>query len=241
MRRGYKGLYIDDVNMIRRVALGSGQEVTPISPRTGRPISRRAWRRSVARFTRQIRRALPRAELVHNMIWFAPRPRDRYSRMQVRSANVVGLERGVNDDGLGGYGGPFALTKFLRYVDWLHRRGKRVLFDENAGNEQQREYGLAGYLLTNAGRDLLASEPGTDPDGSLHDYGLDLGAANGRRYLWKGLLRRDFERGVVLLNRPAHPTRTVRVTPALRSSGDAQSAATVTVPPWGGAVLAKPR
>ena len=60
VKRGYAGLYLDNVNLIRRVALSNNKEVVPRSRRSKRRISNAVWRRTVARFTRQIRRALPR-------------------------------------------------------------------------------------------------------------------------------------------------------------------------------------
>ena len=240
MRRGYKGLYIDDVNMIRRVGDGTGREVTPFSPRTGKSISRRKWRRAVARFTRQIRRALPRAELVHNLIWFSPRPRDRVSRMQIRSADIIGLERGVNDAGLTPGGGPFGLNTYLRYVDWLHAQGRPVLFDENAPSLPQQDYGLAGYFLINDGRDYLASEPHTSPDANWRPYAVRLGAPHGPRYSWRGLLRRYFANGVVLLNGPGQAQRTVTLERALASGQNQPPAQQITPGAASGAVLVQP-
>lgn len=239
-RRGYPGFYIDDVNMIRRVGVGSGREVVPRSPRTGRRISKRAWRRAVARFTRQIRRGLPRSELVHNVIWFSPKPRGRLARAQVASADVIALERGVNDAGLTGGGGQFGLTTFLRYVDWLQRRGKRTMFDESAPSPTQREYGLAGYFLVNRGGDLFASEPYTNPDNLWRGYRVQLGAPKGPRRRWKGLLRRRFANGLVLLNQPGKRTRTVRLGGGFRTA-DGREVSSVTLGAANGAVLVRSR
>ena len=80
VRRGYKGLYLDNVNLIRRVSYGTGQEVVPRSPRSRRRISGVAWRRAIARFTRQIRRSLRRTEIAHNVIWFAPGAKGKWGR-----------------------------------------------------------------------------------------------------------------------------------------------------------------
>lgn len=238
-RRGYRGIYIDDVNMIRRVGSGSGREITPISPRSHRAIGMRAWRRAVSRFTRQIRRAVPRLELVHNVIWFSPHPRDRYSRTEVRSADVIALERGVNDAGLTGGGGKFGLTTFLRYVDWLHSRRRSVMFDEDAPDATRRDYGLAGYLLINDGGDFLASEPGNTPSRWWSGYEVQLGAPGGRRYRSRGLLRRDFANGFVLLNQPGHRTQTVDLGGSYQKPGGRGRVSTVTLGPATGAVLVK--
>jgi hypothetical protein len=117
----------------------------------------------VARYTRQIRRSIRGPEIVHNVIWYARKPRDRWSRMQLRASNVIGVERGVNDAGLTGDDGRFALTTFLAYVDWIHRQRRGVLFDEEVMNATSREYGLAGYLLVNAGGDFLRACPTRAP------------------------------------------------------------------------------
>ncbi len=45
---------------------------------------------------------------MHNVIWFAPGSKDRLTRIQMRSANVIALERGINDPGLTGGRGPSA-------------------------------------------------------------------------------------------------------------------------------------
>jgi len=42
----------------------------------------------------------------------------------------------------------------------------------------------------------------TAPDSFWPGYELAIGAASGPRYTWRGLLRRDFECGTVLLNQP---------------------------------------
>src|SRR5436190_18301726 len=49
LRHGYRGIFIDDVNMLLRVADGSERGVVPIDPRTGSSMSLAAWRRYVAR------------------------------------------------------------------------------------------------------------------------------------------------------------------------------------------------
>ena len=58
-RRGYSGIFIDDVNMLMRVANGSGAFVRPFDPRTLAPMTDADWRRYVAEFTDQIEAALP--------------------------------------------------------------------------------------------------------------------------------------------------------------------------------------
>ena len=50
---------------------------------------------------------------------------------------------------------------------------------------------------------------GTPSDWWSAGYDLELGAPLGPRYSWEGLLRRDFERGIALVNQPDTSTRTV--------------------------------
>ena len=71
LSHGYKGLWIDDSNLVFRVGDGNGNFVSPRDPRTGRAMTEDAWQGYVAGFLQQIRSALPNAELVHNSIWFA--------------------------------------------------------------------------------------------------------------------------------------------------------------------------
>src|SRR3954451_3738521 len=68
---GYRGLWIDDVNMLLQVGDGSGRLVAPQDPRTGRAMTEADWRRYMATFMEQIRAAFPAQEIVHNVIWFA--------------------------------------------------------------------------------------------------------------------------------------------------------------------------
>jgi hypothetical protein len=241
VRRGYKGLYLDNVNLIRRTALGTGQEVMPSSPRSRRRITGAAWRRAIARFTRQIRRSLRRTEIAHNVIWFAPGAKGKWGRMQTRSANVITLERGVNDAGLTGGRGPFGLSTFLRFADWVHRNRRGVLFWEHANTQARRNYGLAGYFMINNGRDMIASEGASNPSDWWQGYAVRLGRPRGKRHRWKGLIRRNFQRGIALMNEPGQPVRTVALPRALDTADRRTRLSSVTLGPADGIVLANPR
>ena len=115
---------------------------------------------------------------------------------------MVNLERGVNDDGLRGGNGRFGLEKFLAHVDWLHARDLRVVFDADAGGDRAREYGLAAYFLISSGGDGLGNESGGTPAEWWPGYDVSLGPDLGPRYAWNGLIRRDFQYGMVLVNEP---------------------------------------
>ncbi len=240
VRRGYRSVFIDEVNMIRRVGTGTGRELAPYSPYLRKKITVRRWRTAVAGFTRQIRRSLPkRVRIVHNVIWFAPGQKDRLTRMQMRAASVVALERGVNDAGLTGGSGFFGVRNFLNYVSFIHKLKRPVIFIEEAANPDARSYGLAGYLLINNGRDFLSSDPFGEPDKFWPGYRTGLGKAKGGRYRWRGLIRRNFERGIVLLNEPQAPSRTVALGGTYRQVGTSTPQSSVTLGAASGAVLVR--
>ncbi len=242
VRRGYKTIYIDDVNMIRRVSDGNGKELTPYSPYKRKTVSRHAWRVYVARFTRQIRRALPRTKLVHNVIWFAPSSKDRLTRIQMRSANVISLERGINDPGLTGGRGYFGLRNYLNYASFIHRLRRAVLFDEEAPSDETRDYGLAGYFLINNGRDYFGSSPSGNPDRFFPGYRVQLGKpTSGRKRLRGGLFRRTFQNGVVLLNEPQAGTKTVALKGNYRTADGRAVGSSITLAASRGAVLVRSR
>ena len=102
---GYRGLFVDDVNLEQRTGNGQGQQVAPVDRSTGQPMSAASWRAYMAEFMAEIRAALPNAEIVHNALWFANSDagtNDPSIRREIESANYVLLERGVNDSGLTG-------------------------------------------------------------------------------------------------------------------------------------------
>jgi Hypothetical glycosyl hydrolase family 15 len=197
----YRGLFIDDVNLEFRVSDGAGTDVIPRDPRTGTAMREADWRRYMAEFTEQIRAAMPNKEIVHNALWFTGTT-DAYVRRQIDASTHVELERGVNDPGLTGGGGQFGYETFLEYIDWLHARGKGVILDSYADNRDEMEYELASYFLISTERDSVGSSWQTAPGDWWSGYEVALGAPRGKRYSWRGLLRRDFEGGFVIVNQP---------------------------------------
>src|SRR4051812_34343045 len=179
MAAGYRGLWIDDVNMDMRVGNGNGDDADPIDRRTGRPMTYDDWRRYMAEFTEQIRAALPNALILHNSIWFAggdARQSDPYIRREIASANLINLERGVNDDGLTGGNGEWSLNAFLGYVDTVHQLGGHVVIDGVDSAPQPRLYSLASYFLVSTGGDGVGA-PGVTPDSWWSGYDVQLGDA----------------------------------------------------------------
>ena len=113
-RQGYRGLFVDDVNMtLARVANGNGQPVAPIDPRTGAADDGGAtgatrWRPSSSRSGRPSRP--PRSSTTRSG---SSATTTRAVQRQLLSADLVSLERGVNDAGLRGGSGPFGFESFL--------------------------------------------------------------------------------------------------------------------------------
>jgi hypothetical protein len=210
LAKGYKGIWLDDVNLQFQVSNGDGQTQPPIDPRTHQSMSYTQWKAYIAGFASQIRNALPNAKILHNNIWFAGGPQrdaDPSVIKEIQAADYINCERGVNDPGLTGGDGNWSVNAFLAFVDRVHSRGKHVIFDEY---NQNGEYGLAGYFLISNGGDGIGNHE-TTPNNWWKGYEANLGSAKGNRYSWKGLLRRDFTDGMVLLSVPGTPTTTVQL------------------------------
>jgi Hypothetical glycosyl hydrolase family 15 len=223
----YRGIFVDDVNLEPRVSDGKGDQRMPIDQRTGRTMTEADWRRYVAEFTERIRAAMPDKEIVHNALWFAGHD-DQFVRRQLEAASHIEVERGVNDPGLTGGGGPFGYETLLRHIDWLHARGKGVILDSYADTRPEVEYELASYFLVANGNDGVGLSWHTAPGDWWPGYDVRLGAPLGERYEWRGLLRRDFESGFVLVNQPGRAPASVDLGPgAFDPAGEARAAVTL--------------
>jgi len=202
--RGYRGIWVDDVNLAWRVSDGEGDHVQPVNPRTGRLMTLDEWQSGFATFMEEIRAAFPDIEIAHNSIWYA----DDFDKpaivRQIEAADYINLERGATDSGLESGSGRWGFERFLSFVDAVHARGRGVIFMDYGTSERQREYGLAAWFLISSGIDLMSSNQlhWSAPGYFWPGYELDLQQALGPRYQWQGLLRRDFRCGIVLLNQP---------------------------------------
>jgi hypothetical protein len=234
----YRGLFVDDVNMELAVSNGNGENVAPIDPRTGKAMTLTDWRRYMAEFMEQIsaavRAAHPGIEVVHNAIWFDGHS-DPSIQRALLTADTQNLERGVNDDFHDGHG-QFALSTFFDHIDWLHARGTGVVLDSYADTQDAAEYNLAAYFLVATERDGFRTNYRTTPGDWWSAYDLDLGKPRGARRTWNGLLRRDFERGYVLVNLPGGAPKTVNL-PAGTTGPDGSARAKVTLPAASGRVV----
>ncbi len=207
---GYRGIFVDDVNFAFNVGNGAGNHVDPLDPRTGRAMTRESWQRYFAEFMEQLRAELPaHAEIVQNQVYFHAGVSNPYVRRAIDAATHLELERGVNDSGIRGGGGQFGFETVLGWIDYAHSRGKGVIHDIQV--DWGREYALAVYFLAANGRDAIGMDNGGLPDAWWRGWQTDLGAPLGGRYAWNGVLRRDFERGSVLVNQPDRPTRVLHL------------------------------
>ncbi len=242
LRHGYKGLFVDDVNMEFRVSDGQGQEIAPIDPRTGKAMTFADWRRYTAEFVEEITAAVraldPAIEIAHNPIWFSGHT-DPYVRRALLAADTINLERGINDDKQPG-SGRYAFSTFMQHIDWLHEHGKGVVLDSYTDTQEGAEYNLAAYFLVATERDGVRTDYRHVPDDWWSAYDVDLGGPKGPRYTTpEGLVRRDFTDGYVLVNPPGQPTRTLTL-PAGTAAADGTPRASVTLPASSGRVLVTP-
>lgn len=209
LSRGYKGIFIDDVNLVMDLTDGSNR-ITPIDPKTGMPMTQQAWEKYFADFLTEVRQAFPKAEICHNAIWFAGNAdpsKDPYLAQQIKAADYINFERGFADSGLTGDNSFWSIQNEFRLIDAIHSMGKKIIAEQYDFDGQ---FSLASYFLINNGNDLFANNAIT-PNNWPALYDVNLGSAQGARYNWSGLIRRDFANGMALINPPGQPTVTVRL------------------------------
>jgi Hypothetical glycosyl hydrolase family 15 len=211
---GYQGIHIDDVNLAWRLSDRTGSRVTPLNPRTGAELTLDEWRSDVVDLIERVRDEFPDTQIMHNSIWFADSPgfEDPYVDRQIAAADVIMLERGANDAGLVQSDGEYGFGSFVEFIDRVHRLGANVLLlDQSATTEREQVFNLATGLLVNDGGDFVSTQAYDQmaPESLWSGFQTDLGTALGPYTEQDGIWRREFERGVVVLNEPDRDTRTV--------------------------------
>ena len=222
--------------MEMRVSNGAGQDVRPIDPRTGAPMTDANWRRYIAEFCEAIRAGLPTTQITHNALWWMDQS-DPYVQREIKSADTIELERGFNDGGLTQGGGTFGYETFMNHIDWLHSLGKTIVSEPYNLNSAKREYEMASLYLVKAANDAISSDYQADPTNWWSGWQTDLGAPKGNRYQWNGLWRRDFANGFVLTNEPGSPSRTAQLGGTYTRLSTGGQVSSVTLGASSGAVL----
>ncbi len=236
--KGYRGVFVDDVNMVMEVGNGNEESVAPIDRSTGQPMTPEVWRGYMARFMQEVRAQLPGTEIVHNAIWCAAEHAGTANaniRAEIESANYIFLERGANDSGLTGGEGQYSLKAFLSFVDQVHAVGRGVVMDGTSSTPQGLTYNLANYFLVSGGDDAVSGDAQT-PENWWSGWSVELGEALGPRYAWNHLTRRDFAGGMVLVNAPGEPTQTIALPTPMRDA-EGVTVSSVTLGPGSGAIL----
>ena len=233
---GYKGMWIDDVNLPVRCTDGttdaSGNYVTVLP----QGWTADTWASNMANFMRLIRVSLPQtAILMHNAIWTAGGAAlSAIVKAQIAACDFFYLERGISDPGLTGGTGPYSLTNWFSFIDKLHAEDTPVAMGEKS--IATMEYSIAGLLMIALDGDMIGfwDQPLAAPWPAL--LGLDLGDAKGLRIHSGGLWSRQFTRGAVYLNEPGTVTTTITLPqPAWDISG--REIAAITLGPGQGKVV----
>lgn len=202
----YAGIFLDDVNMDFRIGNATGMFVNPIDPRTGTIMTETNWRAYMAGLTRMIRTMYPMREIAHNSIYWAggaSADLEPSVSAQLAAADWVNLERWVTDSGITAGAGRYGWQTIMSYIDRRHAAGTQIICEgEGEADATQAEYALASYWMINNGGDILASTYRTNPDSWWAGWNVRLGVPTSRRYQWKGLWRRDFTAGIVLVREP---------------------------------------
>ena len=207
LSHGYKGIFIDDVNLVMNLTDGTNQ-LTPIDNSTGLPMTQQAWEKYVADFLTEVRHAFPSIEICHNAIWFAGQAdpaHDPYLAQQIKAANYINFERGFADSGLTGDDGFWSIQNLFRLTDAIHNLGGNIVAEQYDFDGQ---FSLASYFLVGNGSDLFANDS-VSPNNWPGIYDVNLGNALAPRYTWNRLIRRDFANGIVLVNPPGQASVTV--------------------------------
>ncbi|HNZ57648.1 MAG TPA: hypothetical protein PKL58_09855, partial [Methylophilaceae bacterium] len=93
-----------------------------------------------------------------------------------------------------------------------HAHGTNVLYFAYGTTQTACEYNLASYFLTSTGKDGTTCLYANAPDNWWKGYDVALGNPVGERSkLANGVLRRNYENGVVLVNQPGAPAVTTNL------------------------------
>jgi len=205
---GLRGLYIDDVTMTRRTYLSWGSSATPRDPRTNATMTEANWQRYMADFMVAVRAAFPAAEIVHDVLWHKGDAGADIAR-ELSAASHLAIEKGFNDPLITGGAGTYGFRTLTAFVERRQAAGQGVILDAPTDTAAGITFGLANLLLLDTGALALGNDLWTAPGRFWPAYNVNLGAPSGPRTSWSGVSRRDFARGVVLVNEPGMTSRTL--------------------------------
>ena len=244
LRPQHRGVFVDDVNFDRLVCSDVGAAcsaaVTPVGA-DGRAVTAERWQVAMARFMRDIREAFPGKEIVHNQRYLQAgglsggMPVSEHVRSAIEQADLIEVEGSYNDGGLVPGGGRFGWDTLRSWIGYIHARGKGVVHDQGA---PKPEYALATYLMDATGRDYIGHVYRRVPgDWWTEGWELDLGSARGPAFADQGVVRRDFENGLVLVRKPGSAPGPVALEGQHQRLDGTPAGSVVSVPPAGGLVL----
>jgi hypothetical protein len=239
LAKGYEGTFVDDVNLEMRVSNGAGTFVRPVDPRTGQLMTDADWRRYMAEFVEAISAAMPSAVIAHNTHWWLSHS-DPHVQREVDAADTIELERGFNDPGIVAGDGIFGFLTFLEHIDWLHSRGKSLIFEPYNLDAEGRHYALSSYYMVREASDALASDSKADPDDWWVGWGADIGEPEGARFKTDGYYKRKFSDGIALMNGLGGGNDTINLSSYYRwKTVSGTTVTSVTIGPREGRVLYK--
>lgn len=246
---GFRGIWGDDWNFTLDVFESTVYK-------NGSPLTVDQLSEGFAFLAEELRAALPstthgqRALIQVNCPWFEPfasssQPgtiQNPYFARMLKQIDLVDREGGLAaDTGIGGTGGDvrFELTTMLSWIDGLHSYGVGVVVDGFPSDDAGRELDLALYYLVGNGLDYIGDASQSPTSSWAPFFSTGIGAAAGPRQLIsgsQGAWTRKFAGGIVVLNGPGEPTRTVQLGGSYKNTAG-QTVTAVTVGPRQGAVL----
>lgn len=232
---GFDGVFLDDANASLQWVIAGGSAACVTYPTTAR------WQAAVYSFLTHVAPQLHRAGLL--AVANIGGSTITHGLWQRWNGPIDGaMEESFTNDGTGRAsienGGWMASFK---HALWSQANGKISLDHAVTATRAGARYGLATMLLATGGKNLFSASTGYTHEVWWPEYataealGRPLGAY---RALRNGVYRREFTKGVVVVNPYAHGTRIVRLGGTYRGSG-LGLVTRVRLGPTTGAVLVK--
>ncbi|MBV9405313.1 MAG: hypothetical protein JO211_08205 [Acidobacteriaceae bacterium] len=122
-------------------------------------------------------------------------------------------------------------------IDVIHGLGAAVILGAAGSSIANKEYTAASYFLTSNGYDAVGSSGASDFwDSYWTGFDTNLGTPTSNRYVWNGLICRNFSGGMVLVNPPGSSTQSVFL-PGIYLRTDGTQVNVLSLAPKHGAIL----